>query len=87
MVVMGRGNVDPADHPANRVLFDFLRAQARRPSDPADSSYAIDEWRPHTHPDLLERLEELAPDGIPIIPLGLPALAVDGVVAAAGDLH
>jgi hypothetical protein len=36
----------------------------------------------HTRPDLLERLEELAPDGIPIIPLfGVPALAFDGLVA------
>jgi hypothetical protein len=38
----------------------------------------------HTRPDLLERLAELAPDGIPIIPLfGVPALAFDGLVAVA----
>ncbi|GAA4509254.1 hypothetical protein GCM10023191_070220 [Actinoallomurus oryzae] len=72
-----------ADHPANRVLLGYLRAQARRPTSPVDSTYAIDEWQLHTHPDLLERLGELAPDGIPVIPLfGVPALATNGIVAA-----
>lgn len=80
---MGGNGLEVADHPANRVLLGYLRAQARRPTSPADYTYAIDEWQLHTHPDLLERLGELAPDGIPVIPLfGVPALATDGIVAA-----
>ncbi|GLY91914.1 hypothetical protein [Actinoallomurus iriomotensis] len=79
---MGRKSPEVADHPANRVLLDYLRAQARRPTAPIDYIYAIDEWELHTHPDLVERLEELAPDGIPVIPLfGVPALATNGIVA------
>jgi hypothetical protein len=79
---MGPRNPELADHPANRVLLDYLQAQARRPSTPVDYTYAIDEWVLHTHPDLLERLKELAPDDAPVIPLfGVPALAANGIVA------
>jgi hypothetical protein len=81
---MGRMNPQLADHSANQVLLDYLQAQARRPSTPLDHTYALDGWELHTHPDLLERLKELAPDETPVIPLfGVPTLAANAIIAIA----
>ncbi|TDB80853.1 hypothetical protein E1264_33490 [Actinomadura sp. KC216] len=80
---MGRGNPELADHPANQVLIDYLQAQAQRPSTPHDL-FTLDGWTLHTHPDLLERFQEVVPDDTPIIPLfGVPALAANGIIAIA----
>lgn len=82
LAVMGRGDPELADHPANRVLVDYLRAQARRPGTPHDHTYSLDGWVLHTHPELLGRLSQIAPDDIPVIPLfGVPALAANGIAA------
>jgi hypothetical protein len=70
-----------ADHPANLVLLSYLKAPACPPSGPDD--HELDGWQLHTHPDLVERLTTLAPDGAPVIPLfGVPALAAENGVFA-----
>jgi hypothetical protein len=50
------------DLPQNASLLDFLRSQASPPSGPGD--YALGAWQLHTHPDLMDRLCELAPGRI-----------------------
>ncbi|MFF3379316.1 hypothetical protein ACFYXF_40980 [Streptomyces sp. NPDC002680] len=70
-----------AEHPQNTALLDFLRAQASPPHGPND--YALGEWQLHTHPDLLDRLAQLAPR----VPLhaayGVPVLSYEGIAVAA----
>jgi hypothetical protein len=71
-----------ADLPPNRELLAHLRLDAhpRRPDDP----YPFGDWRLRTHPDLVERLQELAPDDHPVLPLyGAAVLAANSVVAVA----
>ncbi|MFI0479523.1 hypothetical protein [Actinomadura sp. 9N215] len=81
---MERSNPVLAYHPANQVLLDYLKTRARRPNTPISRTYALDGWELHTHPDLLERFEKIAPDDAQIIPLfGVPALAANGIAAAA----
>jgi hypothetical protein len=66
--------------PANRVLLDYLQAQAKR-SAPGDLVW--DGWELRTHPDTVERFEALAPHGHEVVPLfGVPALAAAGVIAS-----
>ncbi|MPZ84931.1 MAG: hypothetical protein GEV28_32920 [Actinophytocola sp.] len=70
------------DLPQNQDLLSYLREHACRPGGPGD--HVLGEWQLHTHPDLVERLELVAPDGCPLIPLfGVPVLAADGIVAVA----
>ncbi|UIX29988.1 hypothetical protein [Streptomyces sp. GQFP] len=70
-----------AEHPQNAALLDFLQAQGSPPHGPND--YALGEWQLHTHPDLLDRLAQLAPR----VPLhaayGVPVLAYEGIAVAA----
>ncbi|TDD27207.1 hypothetical protein E1287_34935 [Actinomadura sp. KC06] len=69
-------------HPANQVLLDYLKARARRPK--IGDIFTLDGWELRTHPEFLERFEEIAPDDAPIIPLfGVAALAANGIAAAA----
>ncbi|WP_380283697.1 hypothetical protein [Kitasatospora purpeofusca] len=67
------------DVPENRALVAHLREQATPPSGPKD--FKLGPWQLHTHPDLCDRLSELAPrhpvEGV----YGMPALAFEGVVA------
>ncbi len=69
------------EHPQNATLLDFLRAQGAPPRGPND--YALGEWQLHTHPDLLDRLTELAPHAPLHAAYGVPVLAYEGIAAAA----
>jgi len=70
-----------AEHPRNTALLDFLRAQGSPPHGPND--YALNDWQLHTHPDLLDRLTQLAPDAPLHAAYGVPVLAHEGIAAAA----
>ena len=64
---------------ANASLRRFLDAQAV----PDHSTWAFGGYELHTHPDLLERLEQLAPRGTEVVPMaGVAVLVVDGRVAS-----
>ncbi|MFE6039918.1 hypothetical protein [Streptomyces sp. NPDC056452] len=68
------------DLPQNVVLLDLLREQGI-PQERGDMVY--EGWELHTHPDLLDRLEDLAPHW-PVLPtFGIPVLAVEGIAAVA----
>lgn len=67
------------DLPQNASLLDFLRSQASPPSGPGD--YALGAWQLHTHPDLIDRLCELAPGWPLAAAYGVPLLACDGIAA------
>jgi hypothetical protein len=70
-------------HPLNTALLDYLRARGAPPSRPGD--YALGEWQMHAHPDLLDRLTELAL-GMPLsAAYGIPLLAHKGVAAVAAQ--
>ncbi|MER6159633.1 hypothetical protein ABT147_29475 [Streptomyces sp. NPDC001868] len=69
------------EHPQNAALLDFLRAQGAPPTGPND--YALGEWQLHTHPDLLDRLAQLAPHAPLHAAYGVPVLAHEGIAAAA----
>lgn len=68
------------DLPQNGSLLGFLRSQASPPSGPG-RAYALGAWELHTHPDLMERLCDLAPGGPLIAAYGVPLLAYEGVAA------
>ncbi|WP_460073760.1 hypothetical protein [Streptomyces sp. YKOK-I1] len=70
------------EHPRNAALLGFLRAQGSRPSGPDD--HVLGGWQLHTHPDLLERLAQLAPHAPLHAAYGVPILAYAGIAAAAG---
>lgn len=67
------------DLPQNASLLEFLRSQASPPSGPGD--YALGAWQLHTHPDLIDRLCELAPSWPLAAAYGVPLLACEGVAA------
>jgi hypothetical protein len=67
------------DRPANAALLDYLRGQATLPGGPRD--YALGSWQLHTHPDLMERLHDLAPRWPLTAAYGVPLLARDGIAA------
>lgn len=69
------------EHPQNAALLDFLRAQGSPPTGPND--YALGAWQLHTHPDLLDRLAQLAPHAPLHAAYGIPVLAYEGIAAAA----
>jgi hypothetical protein len=71
------GDARLPDVPANRDLIEFLRHQARPGK--ADR-WDLDGWEMHVHPDLQERMRELAGDVVAVH--GLLAVVVDGVGAA-----
>ncbi|MER7705046.1 hypothetical protein ABTX81_19395 [Kitasatospora sp. NPDC097605] len=68
------------DAPENRELVAHLREQAALPSGPGD--YTLGPWQLHTHPDLCDRLSELAPRHPVEALYGMPVLAFEGVAAA-----
>ena len=70
-----------AEHPLNAALLDFLRAQGCPPGGPDD--YALGAWQLHTHPDLLDRLAELARHAPLHAAYGVPVLAREGIAAVA----
>ena len=70
-------------HPLNTPLLEYLRAQGAPPGGPGD--YTLGEWQLHAHPDLLDRLQELAL-GVPLnAAYGIPLLAHMGVAAVAAQ--
>ncbi|WP_431676773.1 hypothetical protein [Kitasatospora sp. KL5] len=72
------------DLPANADLLAFLRRRACPPGGPND--LALGPWQLHTHPDLYERLAELAPHHPLHAAYGVPVLAAEGGAAAATAL-
>jgi hypothetical protein len=70
---------DLPDLPQNGSLLGFLRGPASPPSGPGD--YALGAWQLHTHPDLMDRLSELAPGWPLTAAYGVPLLAYEGVAA------
>ncbi|MFC1408770.1 hypothetical protein ACEZCY_05675 [Streptacidiphilus sp. N1-12] len=68
------------DLPQNTVLLDLLREQGV----PEErGTYAYEGWQLHTHPDLIERLEDLAPHWPVLATFGVPVLAAKGIAAVA----
>ncbi|MDH6130490.1 hypothetical protein [Kitasatospora sp. GP82] len=66
------------DLPQNTLLLDLLREQGV-PQEHGD--FAYEGWELHTHPDLVERLEELAPHWPVLATFGMPVLAAKGIAA------
>ncbi|MFF3595237.1 hypothetical protein [Kitasatospora indigofera] len=66
------------DLPQNAVLLDLLREQGV-PQEHGDFVY--EGWALHTHPDLVERLEDLAPRWPVLATFGVPVLAAKGIAA------
>jgi hypothetical protein len=65
--------------PENAPILAWLRATA----EPAASEYRLGVWELHAHPDLCERLDEVAPDGGRVELYGVPGRASSrGVVYA-----
>ncbi|MFJ6486710.1 MULTISPECIES: hypothetical protein [unclassified Streptomyces] len=64
--------------PQNTSLVDLLRAQGV-PQERGAHSY--EGWELHTHPDLVERLEDLVPRWPVLATFGVPVLAAKGIAA------
>ncbi|MBV1949201.1 hypothetical protein [Streptomyces sp. BV129] len=67
------------DLPQNAALLTLLREQGVAQE---RGAYAYDGWELHTHPDLVERLEDLAPRWPVLATYGMPVLAAKGIAAA-----
>jgi hypothetical protein len=67
------------DLPQNGSLLGFLRGQASPPK--FGRADALGAWELHTHPDLMDRLCDLAPGWPLTAAYGVPLLASDGVAA------
>ncbi|MEE4491078.1 hypothetical protein [Streptomyces sp. BE230] len=64
------------DLPQNTALLELLRQQ----SVPRERGSHVDGgWELHTHPDLVERLEDLAPQWPVLATFGVPVLAAKGI--------
>jgi hypothetical protein len=63
--------------PPNAALLALLKRDAI----PARSSYRLGVWELRTHPDLMDRLQELAPDRAMLTAYGMPLFAEAGVAA------
>ncbi|WP_327709115.1 hypothetical protein OG912_10460 [Streptomyces sp. NBC_00464] len=64
------------DLPQNTALLDLLQQQ----SVPQEGGSPVDGgWELHTHPDLVERLEDLAPQWPVLATFGVPVLAAKGI--------
>ncbi|MHA6762584.1 hypothetical protein [Streptacidiphilus sp. PAMC 29251] len=68
----------PPDLPQNTVLLDLLRKQGFACE---QGDFVYEGWELHTHPDLVERLESLAPHWPVLATFGMPVLAAKGVAA------
>ncbi|MDA5281206.1 hypothetical protein [Streptomyces sp. Isolate_45] len=67
--------------PQNTVLRDLLRQQGV----PQErGAYVYEGCELHTHPDLVERLEDLAPQWPVPATFGMPVLATKGIAAVVG---
>src|SRR5215469_10272712 len=75
-----RSLLELPDLPQNGSLLGFLRGQVSPPSGPG-RAYALGDWELHTHPDLMDRLCELAPGWPLTAAYGVPLLASEGVAA------
>ncbi|MGW0786208.1 hypothetical protein [Streptomyces sp. NPDC002913] len=64
--------------PQNTALLDLLRQQGVAQE---SGAYVHEGWELHTHPDLVERLEELAPQWPVLATFGVPVLAAKGIAA------
>jgi hypothetical protein len=64
--------------PQNRALLDLLRKQGVAQ---VHGAYAYEGWELHTHPDLVERLEDLAPRWPVLATFGMPVLGAKGIAA------
>ncbi|WP_037603884.1 hypothetical protein [Streptacidiphilus rugosus] len=64
--------------PQNTALLDSLRSQGV-PEERRTCAY--EGWELHTHPDLMERLESLAPRWPVLATFGVPVLAANGIAA------
>ncbi|WLQ53717.1 hypothetical protein P8A21_39940 (plasmid) [Streptomyces poriferorum] len=64
--------------PQNSALLDLLRLQG---VPEGRGAYAYEGWELHTHPDLVERLEDLAPQWPVLATFGMPVLAAKGIAA------
>ncbi|WP_392973678.1 hypothetical protein [Streptomyces sp. LN245] len=69
-----------ADLPQNTALLDLLRQQGV-PQE--HGAYVYEGWELHTHPDLVDRLENLAPQWPVLATFGVPVLAGKGIAAVA----
>jgi hypothetical protein len=72
-----------ADVPANRAVLSIL--QGRATARPLDDPWALDGFELHVHPDLQERLDQLAvghPGGRSVGLYGVPGLVAGGVIYA-----
>ncbi|WP_144022678.1 hypothetical protein [Asanoa hainanensis] len=78
--------MEVSDSPVNRDLLAYLRANATRGT---GGPYEQDGWQLHTHPDLIERLGEIARSDRAVVPLyGYVVLEQRGVaVVAAISMH
>ncbi|MFI5808501.1 hypothetical protein [Streptomyces sp. NPDC051561] len=66
------------DLPQNKALLDLLRQQGV----PQErGAYGYEGWEVHTHPDLVERLGDLAPQWPVLAAYGMPVLASKGIAA------
>lgn len=76
------GAVEKYPHPANAALLAFLEKQAVHSDSRNKSTYDLDEFELHTHPDLCEHLYGLNP-WCKGAAYGIPVLATDrGVLFA-----
>ncbi|MFD8804610.1 hypothetical protein [Streptomyces sp. NPDC059597] len=66
------------DLPQNTALLALLRQQG---TPQERGAYAYEGWELHTHPDLVERLEDLAPRWPVLATFGVPVLAAKGIAA------
>ncbi|MFF3956474.1 hypothetical protein ACFYY1_25095 [Streptomyces sp. NPDC001890] len=66
------------DLPQNTALLDLLRQQG---VPQGRGAYVHEGWELHTHPDLVERLEDLAPRWPVLATSGMPVLAAKGIAA------
>ncbi|NEA69039.1 hypothetical protein [Streptomyces sp. SID12488] len=64
--------------PQNTALLDLLREQGV-PQE--HGAYVYEGWESHTHPDLVVRLEDLAPHWPVLATFGMPVLAGKGIAA------
>lgn len=66
------------DLPQNTALLDLLRQQGVPQK---HGTYVYEGWELHTHPDLIERLNGLAPQRPVLATFGVPVLAAKGIAA------
>jgi hypothetical protein len=70
--------VDP-DLPPNRQVLDHLRESASRAT--VGDPFAAGEWQLHTHPDLVDRMAELAEGHPVVLTYGVAVVPANGIIA------